>query len=425
MPPSRAQTGLRAFLARARSVLTAPPSQRPAPLTFVIGNESADLDSLCSALLLAYFRTHHHGNSSNGVLHIPLCHLPRADLALRPEFSAVLADAGAAPDDVLTLDELPAPHLQPEDTRWFLVDHNVMTGTLGALYGDRVVGCIDHHVDEGGNVLRIDDDSKPVRIIEKSGSCASLVLEHCKDAWDALSTAVAAEGADEEGTGARIDAQLARLALGPILIDTVNLGDEHKTTAHDVRAVEIAESKIHGGDPYDRATFFANIAALKEDVSHMSFRDIFRKDYKEWIDEDTGLKLGTSAMPRSFAYIVREKTPVDGEGTFIEELGKWSAEKDIDIASVMDGFVDDGGVFHRELLVWARGSKKAVQAAKAFAEANAEKLQLRTWGDGKLDLDDETEGWRRCWEQGTVEHSRKQIAPMLRDVLSEKTAASN
>ncbi|KAI0594022.1 exopolyphosphatase [Biscogniauxia sp. FL1348] len=423
MPPPRAETSLRAFLTKARSVLTAPPSQRPVPLTFVVGNESADLDSLCSALLLAYFRTHHHGNSSNGVLHIPLCYLPRADLALRPEFRAVLADAGAAPDDVLTLDELPTPHLRPEDTRWLLVDHNMMTGTLGALYGNRVVGCIDHHVDEGGKVLRV-DDSETVRVIEKSGSCASLVLEHCKDVWDALSTATA-EGTDEVGTGARTDEQLARLALGPILIDTNNLGDEHKTTAHDVRAVEIAESKICGGDPYDRNTFFASIAALKEDVSHMSFRDIFRKDYKEWTDEGTGLKLGTSAMPRSFAYIVGEKTPVGGEGTFIEELGKWSAEKGIDIASVLDGFADDDGVFHRELLVWARGSEKAVQAAKAFAEANTEELQLRAWGDGKLDLDDETEGWRRCWTQGRVENSRKQIAPMLRDALGKKAADSN
>ncbi|KAI5917222.1 exopolyphosphatase [Camillea tinctor] len=417
MPPPR-QT-IRAFLAKARSALTAPPSQRPAPLTFVVGNESADLDSLCSALLLAYFRTHHHSNSNNGILHIPLCHLPRADLALRPEFHAVLADAGAGPDDVLTLDELPSsPHLRPEDTRWLLVDHNVLTGSLGALYGDRAIGCIDHHPDEGGNVLRVDDISEPLRIIEKTGSCTSLVLEHCKDIWDALS---AEEVRGKEGTETTsIDTQLARLALGPILIDTNNLGDEHKTTEHDVHAVGIAESKIRGaGDvSYDRAAFFARVAALKEDISRMSFRDIFRKDYKEWTDERTGLKLGTAAVPRSFAYVVGQKAPVAGEGDFVEELGRWGEEKGLDINAVLDGFVDEDGVFHREVLVWARGSEKAVRAAKAFAEVNAEKLQLRTWGDGKLDLDDETEGWRRCWDQGRLEHSRKQIAPMLRDAMA-------
>lgn len=37
---SRPKT-LKAFLASARVALTAPPSERPKPLTFVIGNESA------------------------------------------------------------------------------------------------------------------------------------------------------------------------------------------------------------------------------------------------------------------------------------------------------------------------------------------------------------------------------------------------
>ncbi|RYP58478.1 hypothetical protein DL769_008938 [Monosporascus sp. CRB-8-3] len=248
-----------------------------------------DLDSLCSALLLAYLRS----NAPPHALHIPLCNLPRGDLTLRPEFGAVLRAASLTPDDMLTLSELPPSEaLRPEDTRWLLVDHNALTGPLGRIYGTRVTGCVDHHEDEGA----VPQDVDP-RVIEKSGSCASLIVGLCGDAWDAL---------DED---ARTDAHLARLALAPILIDTRKLGDAHKTTAHDERAVAYAEAKLRGapdGGEYDRTAFFERLSGLMRDLSALSLRDILRKDYKEWTEgppsdgADPGsppprLKLGTSA----------------------------------------------------------------------------------------------------------------------------------
>ncbi|KAI0844510.1 DHH phosphoesterase [Daldinia vernicosa] len=406
MPP---QKTLQAFLATARAALTAPPSKRSTPLHFVVGNESADLDSLCSTLFLAYLRTH----SPPHTLHIPLCHLPRDDLSLRPEFTAVLKHAAVTPDDVLTLTELPGGDngLEPEDTRWLLVDHNVMTGPLGQTYGSRVVGCIDHHDDEA----KVPDDAEP-RVIEKCGSCMSLVVEQCSEAWEAL--AKRDGGSNKEA--AEINAQLAYLALAPILIDTTNLGNKDKTTAHDECAVATAEAHLRAGfessgsgdgGGYDRDAFFAEVTALKEDVSYMSFRDIFRKDYKEW-DEGT-LKLGTSSVPQAFAFLARK---AGGEEAFARELEKWCEEKGIDVMAVLTTAKDDGE-FRRELLVWARGGATVVNAAKAFAERDGkDKLGLGTWGGGKLDLE-EKGNWRRCWTQARVEHSRKQIAPMLREAL--------
>ncbi|POR36984.1 Putative exopolyphosphatase, partial [Tolypocladium paradoxum] len=131
MPP---RASLKSFLATARNTLNAPASQRPSPLTFVVGNESAgksiipcyvltrpspltdaDVDSLCCAILYAYLRSHAPPHS----LHIPLSNLPRADLGLRTEMAAVLRRAGLAPADLLTLCELPDT-LPPSDTRWLL-----------------------------------------------------------------------------------------------------------------------------------------------------------------------------------------------------------------------------------------------------------------------------------------------------------------
>ncbi|KAI0453126.1 exopolyphosphatase-like protein [Xylaria acuta] len=423
-----------------------------------------DLDSLCSALLLAYFHTYSPpptkrasagdgvGSSIDNTLHIPVCHLQRADLALRPEFTAVLRGADVKGEDVLTLEDVPhhggattknsSSGIRPEDTRWLLVDHNVMTGTLGEVFGSRVFGCVDHHPDEDA----VPRDAE-IRVIEKSGSCMSLVVERCADIWEALatgtntntntSTSTPPQSGGPSESGEIIDAQLARLALAPILIDTTNLEDKNKTTAHDERAVELAEGKIAaraekeeedreeeegGGGRYDRDTFFKRIMDLKEDIAEMSFRDVFRKDYKEWrVEGFQNLRLGTSSIPRGFGYLVDTKSDGDA-AAFAGALRDWGAEKDgqgkMDLVVVSTGFQDEDGKFCRELLVWAR-SEPGVRAAKLFEENWADKLGLEAWGDGALDDLQERDQWRRCWAQRAVEHSRKQIAPMLRDALGE------
>ncbi|KAI0435297.1 exopolyphosphatase-like protein [Xylaria sp. FL1042] len=475
MPP---RASLKTFLATARAALSAQPSKRTAPLTFVVGNESADLDSLCSALLLAYFHTYappQHGASVKdgyaglSTLHIPICHLYRADLALRPEFTAVLRDAGIKGEDMFTLEDVLPPHQQetktktetkggegrgahfirPEDTRWLLVDHNAMTGALAKTFGTRVVGCVDHHADEGA----IPRDAE-LRVIEKSGSCASLVLAQCRDVWAALSAEDRNGNGNGDGKGkvgegggedAQIDAQIARLALAPILIDTTNLGDRNKTTEYDERAVALVEAKIvaaegpdddasasasgggvnkEQGKRYNRDALFAHLSALKEDLSEMSFRDVLRKDFKEW--NVGGLNLATSSVPRGFAYLMEEKARGD-TGEFVEALRGWGEEKDevekMDVIMVLTAFQDAEGRFHRELLVWAR-SQAGVHAAKVFEERYRDTLRLEAWGEGVLDeVDGDEQGeWRRCWEQKAVQYSRKQIAPMLRDALKEVSA---
>ncbi|KAI0965173.1 exopolyphosphatase-like protein [Xylaria arbuscula] len=476
------RASLKTFLGAARAALTTHSSKRTAPLTFVVGNESADLDSLCSALLLAYFHTYAPPKKSiskedtNPALHIPICHLERADLSLRPEFAAVLRDAGVASEDVFTLEDvLPSQDntaktekaaLRPEDTRWLLVDHNAMTGRLAAAFASRVVGCVDHHADE--NV--VPRHAEP-RLIEKSGSCASLVLGLCADSWAALSGAESGENKSrnsdsdtrtqkgkETEKGREIndekeireeDARIARLALAPILIDTTNLRDENKTTEHDERAVALAEAKIQAaeegytnsagsGESYDvnginsakqkkkynRDDFFAHLSALKEDVAEMSFRDVLRKDYKAWSVDN--LNLATSSAPRGFGYLLQEKAQGD-PAVFVSALREWAGEKDagddgrIDLVVVLAGFKDEEGRFCRELLVWAR-TEAGVRAAELFEERQRNMLRLEAWGGGALDCNgdgDGDDGWRRCWTQKAVEYGRKQIAPMLRDALAE------
>ena len=355
----------------------------------------------------------------------------------------MLRDAALTPEDVLTLDELPGPHdLAPGDTRWLLVDHNALTGPLAQVYGggkgggsqNLVVGCVDHHDDEG----EVPRAAEP-RVIEKCGSCASLVVEQCAATWDRLSSEEAAGVDGEKGEAtldARTRAHLARLVLAPALIDTRSLTDATKTTARDHRAVEYAEAKLAapGTDdsaapsgPYARAGFFERLSALKSDIAGLSLRDVLRKDYKEWSEgEGEGaIKLGTSSVTRPIAYLVEK---AGGEGPLVESLRAWGEERAVDLVVVMTSARIDGA-HGRELLVWARTGKRAADAARAFADAFAEPLELRAWGDGgSLSADavaapagdggaGGTEGWMRCWAQGKLECSRKQVAPMLREAM--------
>lgn len=405
MAPTRS---LKSFLTTARNALLSPPASRPKPLTFVIGNESADLDSLCSALALAYLRTH----APSHTLHIPLANLHRPDLALRPELGAVLRRAGVIPDDLLTLSELEQADVKPEDSRWVLVDHNAATGLVKEKFASRVVGCVDHHEDEGVVPVHTADEHEQPRVVKKSGSCMSLVVEHGAQTWTALAGNTdgeleIVEGKEEEDW----DAQLAYLVLGPILIDTTNLTSKEKTTPADVQAVQFAEALIRrSGAAYDRDAYFGEIAELKEDISRLSYRDIFRKDYKKWTDG--GLTLGTSSVVQGIDYLLEK---IGDKDTFLAELRKWAEEEKLDIACVMTTSHPDGG-FAREGLLWGF-NEKAVKAVKAFAEKNRERLGLETWKDGKLDDTSGSDEWRACWKQLRVENSRKQVAPMLREAM--------
>ncbi|ROW05400.1 hypothetical protein VSDG_00567 [Cytospora chrysosperma] len=405
MPPTPPPKNLGAFLALARKSLTAPASQRQTPLTFVIGNESADLDSLCSAVVFAYLRSH---AKPKYTLHIPLANIPREDLPLRPELSATLRRAGVKAEELLTLSDLEdvieTHGLEPEDTRWLLVDHNALTGKLGERFGSRVVGCVDHHEDE--NMVAQDTGDEP-RVLRKTGSCMSLVVEYCRDAWESLSTS----GSNEEGD-ADVEAQLARVALGPIVIDTNNLKSKAKTTDTDIKVVEFLEAKT-GEEKHDRKKYFKELSKLKEDISQFSYRDNFRKDFKSWTE--AGLVLGTSSVPQGFRYML---DTIGDKDTMLSELRKFAEDKNLDIACIMTSSAKDDGVFKRNLLVWAL-NEKAVKAVEKFVEMQRETLGLEKFHHMDLDGGDGKQEVRYAWNQHETKNSRKQLAPMLRSAMRE------
>ncbi|KAG8628007.1 hypothetical protein KVT40_003880 [Elsinoe batatas] len=416
-----ARTSLRGFLTHARYLLQVAQT-RQSPVTFVIGNESADLDSISSAIIYSYIATISPQPISPPVVHIPLLNMPRTDLPLRPELLHLLPHANITPSHLLTLSDLGdlstlPTRLRPDNTRWILVDHNSLSGVLGQHYAHRVVGCIDHHVDDGK--VPLDTGVEP-RVIETAGSCTSLVMRHFREKWDAWFLTVSFSGAAngqgdnliEDGAFATLwDAQVALLGLGAVLVDTACLKDGNKTEDVDREVVGYLEAKVgmsgKVGRGYSREGFWEGVQRAKEDLDGMGIRDVLRRDYKEWV-EGKG-KLGTGAVVRGWEDL---EGKARGEGKVLGEVCRGFAEEmGLTVFSFMTGYVVEGE-FRRQLMVGAE-SREGREVVERFRKECSEGLRLE-----EIRHVDE-EGWvSYVWQQRNLAASRKQIAPMLRKAIS-------
>lgn len=384
---------MKRFLTQAKNALsTSVHSRGQQAASFVIGNESADLDSIACALLYGYIYSNTSEARQADKCIVPVTNIPASELRLRPELGALLKHVDIRPGDLITLDDLgPLQESLPASkTEWTLVDHNVFLSDLGEHYSYRVTGVIDHHEDEG----KVSTDASP-RIIEKAGSCCSLVTNHCREAWDAISQ-----------SSSQISPQLAKLALGPILIDTVNLTADFKVTPHDIKAVEYLEAIIDNtssNNIFDRNAFFEELNAAKSDVSALTLEEILRKDYKQWTERE--LVLGISASVRSIEYL-RTK-----EDRAMDEMFEFARERKCDVYAVMTAHNDEGD-FARELLLMVC-SEEGKLAVEKFVDTSADELKLR----------ESEQVWSReartshFWRQENLDASRKQVAPMLRKAM--------
>ena len=390
---------------------------------FVVGNESADLDSITSALVYSYIKSSHPEARRTNTVTIPLVNIPARDLALRPELTTLLSHANLKPSDLITLDDLPS--LPPSKTSWTLVDHNALTGPLASTYSGtaNITACIDHHDDESF----IPATATP-RIITKSGSCSSLVTTHLHEPWVQLALFSSSIGAangqqsylviDDTHYTSTWDAQVALLALGAVLIDTQNLTSTHKVTKHDTQAVKLLEAFINMSPrmspKYDRDAFYAEIDTAKSDISALSLADILRKDYKSWSEGD--LELGIASVVQGLPFL-REKADAEAgsKDALVRTCVEFAKERSLGLFAVMTAFTNAKGDFERELLLLATEEGRASEAAKRFVEKSAGDLKL-------VELDqptskDESAVWLGVWRQDNLEASRKQVAPSLREAM--------
>lgn len=236
-----------------------------------------------------------------------MLNIPAEDVPLRREFTVLLDPAGVQPSSLPTID------LIPENLRsglqWFLVDHNGPRDDIVNKDRTNILGLIDHHADEEGNLTTSKDWP---RVMQEVGSCGSLIVAHTnydRSFWNP---------------------GLAQVALGPILIDTNNLKSS-KTTDVDRKAVsflaDIFESSQTGQTPSTspdqiilamRQGEFDTLSTAKADIDRLSVEEVLRKDYKEWtvssppaagagaaknVPPPAGIKYGISSVVKGLPWL--------------------------------------------------------------------------------------------------------------------------
>lgn len=371
---------------------------------------------MTSSLLYAWVRSNIPPARAFSQDYVPVINIPKADISLRPEFATVLGYGGLNPSDLISLDELKPSSdatqtLKPKNTKLILVDHNALHGQLGGVYAQRIGGVIDHHDEE--HKVREDTGPEP-RIVETAGSCTSLVTNFLTENWDNLSRL---NTASEDCSSS--DAEMAKMALSSILIDTANMTASSKVTAHDEKAVQYLEAKIRA-DPefakgYDRQRLYQEVSSAKEDIGRLCINDILRKDYKEW--EEGGKRLGISTVVKPLRFLIqkaKEERSSDGEEDLATSLDEFCKQRHLELYGIMTAFTDEHEEFNRELLL--RSMNQASDAAAEHFERNAsQELGLSVMDRLKLGSGKST--WQKNWKQAQVQHSRKRIAPLLREAM--------
>nr|WP_321403037.1 DHHA2 domain-containing protein [uncultured Desulfobacter sp.] len=219
----------------------------------VFGNEAADLDSVVSAIGLAWVLAH----DSKPCTALPLIPTRRDDFRLKTESRWVLSQTGIAVENLFFLDDIqPLDRLISRVKGFALVDHNKPSHVF-LKYEEKIKFIMDHHED-----LML----YPYALgrIEPVGSCATLVGEDLIDH-------------NKKEPAENIPQSLAALLLGAILIDTVNLDPKAgRMTPNDQRVVAHL-TPIAG---LDTDKFYQGIRAAKSDISEMNTRDLLRRDCK-------------------------------------------------------------------------------------------------------------------------------------------------
>lgn len=361
-----------------------------------------------------------------------------SDIAIRPEFEALFHHANISASHLITRDDLPpseklSERLKPASTRWILVDHNKLLGELGSIYSSSVLGVIDHHEDEKA----VPQDTYPEpRVIEQCGSCTSLVVHTLQSSWDKLSNSALSSGAGhaqgeiiaDDAMVRRVwDAQIAKMALASILIDTTNLTAESKVKAVDRDAVEYLEAKIQLSPKnmiWDRLKFYREIDEAKKNLEAFDLSDILRKDYKEWTEN--GIKLGVSSVVKPLEFLVSkaQRNNAKHEHEAFHQAAKdFMESRSLSVFSIMTAFTS-GDQFCRELYLCTNSSAGA-DAISKFSECAASRLNLEdktvegiSSGDYRPATDKDSYAMTRIWLQKDTTKSRKQVAPLLKAAMS-------
>ncbi|MCP3942810.1 MAG: hypothetical protein GY710_15175 [Desulfobacteraceae bacterium] len=340
---------------------------------FVMGNEAADLDSIASSIVYAYFLNILHKDKHI----VPIIPIPRADFKLRTEVVYVFKLTGINPNHLTFLDDMNFEELMKHDIQLILVDHNKLSSRYKH-YKDRVCHILDHHKNEGlyPQVHK--------RVIEPVGSTATLVGEQIID-----------HNAD------LIDKQIAVLLCNTILLDTINLSPKAKrTTPKDKKITTILLQSC----PRDQNEYFKKIQEEKFNISIFDTHDLLCKDYKEF--ELGQIRYGIASTLLSLTKWGQK------DKNLCLAFESHAQRRGLGLLLSMNAYTDPG--FHRDLAVYVKD--------KQIHDGIIKFLQKKGLGLSQLDIHTPTpclNGKISFYTQANTDISRKKLQPMLDEYFSK------
>ena len=374
------------------------------PYRIVTGNQSADMDSVVSAITFAYLT--HTFKTPNQFI-IPLIDIPKADFALRRDISKLLQLHGITEDLLYFVEDFDGFLKESTSVDLSLVDHNGLQGVeinkafdAGFVNVDAI---IDHHADEG-----MFEKADP-RIIRTCGSNSTLVFHYFHELTSG----------DDKFWETNKD--VVELLIAPLLIDTTNM--TQKVEDPDVKALEFYK-KILTTDTVNFTTqssydeFYKTLKTAKKDISGFSFADILRKDYKQFHFLH-GDRVGFSSISKPLLWIASKFSADEIK----EDLAKTLKANQIELLVMTASFTQkETGIYTREFSYYYEGEN----------EKYANLFQL-VWRDLELSTDmykseiistlvnavNNRESHLKIYNQKKVTATRKQVVPIVKEALEK------
>lgn len=354
-------TALHQFLSGTKARFIAGPSEPQSAAIACIGNIAGDLDSIVSAVCLAFVQS----LLEPLVQHVPLVPFARDDFRLRQDADMLFRhcdfsmDSAGSVTDLIYLDEAAAPASAwraGDSLGVALTDHNRIAPHVEEMIGNQILSIYDHHADEAAHIASTTCSpvgSKPglagarrVRLIDTAaGSACSLIVN-----------------AFSEQLGLAPPA-LFVLLLGTIATDTRGFDEtELKYSVADLQATQRLLRALGSDEPAAaqcipvdapaaavkelalalRATLLPAVAAVggaatiaelgkvllhaRYDVSSLTAYDLLRLDYKQ--AAVGGMQLGCCAI---FCPMPELVTRAGGAEALAEQMRKFSRSVGADV----------------------------------------------------------------------------------------------
>lgn len=264
---------------------------------FVMGNESADMDSVVSSIAYAYLL-----NSQEEGMYLPLLNLYREELALRKDIQFLMEFLHICPENIICLNDVSLDSLYAQNRlRLNLVDHNLLRPRQEHL-SNVVERIVDHHADENKSYPLLITENK---LIAVTGSATTLIAEKI------FSNSLMA-----------LTPELASFLLAPILLDTANLQSVEKTTERDIQAAKILSSAASLSED-----FYEKLLEAKNDISGLTPAMLLSKDFKEYLDGK--LLYGIASLPPTICWGEKDLNSLQSI------LNKYAEDRDLSFLIVL------------------------------------------------------------------------------------------